>query len=212
MARTKPKELARKRVLADDEIRDIWKALDEADVPACYPAFVKSLLLCATRRNESAYMHSSEIDGDAWTIPAARYKTKHDHVVPLTEQAKVLIGDAKGFVFTTTEGKRGFSGFSKAKRELDAEIAKSRKREGREKMTPWTLHDLRRTARSLMSRAGVPTDHAERALGHVIGGVRAVYDRFEYLDEKRQAFEALGRLVDLILNPSDNVVPFAATN
>ena len=51
---------------------------------------------------------------------------------------------------------------------------------GHRSMDQYTLHDLRRTARSLMSRAGVPTDHAERCLGHVIGGVRGVYDRYEY--------------------------------
>ena len=54
----------------------------------------------------------------------------------------------------------------------------------------WSLHDLRRTARSLMSRAGVPSDHAERCLGHVIGGVRGVYDRHAYLDEMREVVEA----------------------
>ena len=61
------------------------------------------------------------------------------------------------------------------------------------------LHDLRRTARSLMSRAGVDTDHAERCLGHVISGVRGVYDRHEYLAEKSQAFEALAALIDNII-------------
>src|ERR1700733_7188733 len=86
MARTQPKELARDRVLADEEIRDIWTALDTADVPACYAPFVKSLLLCATRRNESAAMTAAEIDGDAWTIPASRYKSKHDHLIPLSKQ------------------------------------------------------------------------------------------------------------------------------
>jgi len=54
-----------------------------------------------------------------------------------------------------------------------------------------TSTTLRRTARSLMSRAGVPSDHAERCLGHVIGGVRGVYDRHEYHREKARAFEAL---------------------
>ena len=63
----------------------------------------------------------------------------------------------------------------------------------------WTVRDLRRTARSLMSRAGVPTDHAERCLGHVIGGVRGVYDRHEYLEEKRLGFEALAGLVERIV-------------
>lgn len=210
MARTKPKERARKRILADDEIRDVWKALETADVPACYPPFVKSLLLCAARRNESAYMNSAEIDGNLWTVPGERYKTKLDHVVPLTPLARVLIGDKpegfKGrawFIFSTTGGRKGFSGFSKAKKNLDAKIAKIRKAEGRDSMPRWTLHDLRRTARSLMSRAKVQADHAERCLGHVIGGVRETYDRYEYLDEKRVAFEALAGIVQLILKPPD---------
>jgi hypothetical protein len=99
------------------------------------------------------------------------------------------------FVFSTTNGVRPFSGFSKAKSALDAEIARMRKGTGREPMPRWTLHDLRRTGRSLMSRAKVPSDHAERVLEHVIGGVRETYDRYEYLDEKR---DALTRLSDLL--------------
>jgi integrase len=71
----------------------------------------------------------------------------------------------------------------------------------------WTLHDLRRTARSLMSRAGVPSDHAERALGHAMEGIRGTYDRFAYRDEKRQAFEALASQIERIVNPQANVVP-----
>jgi integrase len=66
-------------------------------------------------------------------------------------------------------------------------------------VTGWTLHDLRRTARSLMSRAGVPTDRAERCLGHVIGGVRGTYDRHEYHAEKKQAYEALAGIIERIV-------------
>lgn len=206
MARTKPKARARKRILADDEIRDVWAALATADVLPCYPPFVKSLLLCATRRTESARLHTTELEGDLWTIPGERYKTKLDHVIPLTPQAKALIGvkptGANGnawFVFSTTAGAKPFSGYSKEKAKLDKEVAKRREADGRDPMPRWTLHDLRRTARSLMSRAKVPADHAERAVGHVIGGVRETYDRYEYLDEKREAFTALARLVDRIV-------------
>jgi integrase len=77
-------------------------------------------------------------------------------------------------------------------------------------MPNWTLHDLRRTARSLMSRARVPNDHAERAMGHVMGGVRETYDRHEYLEEKRAAFEALAQPVARILDPKSNVEQLAA--
>ena len=187
---------ARTRVLNDDEIRDLWTALDEIAEPACYSPFIKSMLLCATRRNESARMHSSEIEGDLWTIPGERYKRlpKHkgcDHVIVLTDAARALIGNKPvgnrsnaWFVFSTTNGEKPFSGFTKIKRRLDQAVADVRGREGRHPMPPWRLHDIRRTARTLMSRAGVPADHAERCLGHIIGGVRGVYDRHEFLEEK----------------------------
>jgi hypothetical protein len=58
-----------------------------------------------------------------------------------------------------------------------------------------------------MSRASVPSDHAERCLGHVIGGVRGTYDRHEYYREKQLAFEALASLVERIVDPKANVVP-----
>jgi integrase len=228
MARTKPKDRAGKRVLADDEIRDVWAALKILqDAPACYPRFVKMLLLTATRRNEAADMNLTELDGELWTIPGARYKTKLDHVIPLTDAAREQIGEKPPkanknawFIFSTSksgpegemelDGSIAFSGFSKAKTELDKTIADVRKKAGRAPMENWTLHDLRRTARSLMSRAKVPNDHAERALGHVMGGVRETYDRYEYLDEKRAAFEALAALISRILNPTANVEELAA--
>lgn len=213
MARTKPKERKRKRVLDDQEIRDVWAGLAKFTAPACFVPFVKSLLLCATRRDESAAMDSTEIAGDVWTIPAARYKTKLDHVVPLSALAQALIGEKPAglkanswFVFSTTGGKKPFSGYSKAKKDLDKLIDGIREADGRPSMPHWTFHDLRRTARSLMSRAKVPTDHAERALGHVMGGVRETYDRYEYLEEKRAAFDALASMVERILSPGSNVV------
>ena len=68
-------------------------------------------------------------------------------------------------------------------------------------MEDFTFHDLRRTARTLLARAGVRDDIAERCLGHVIKGVEKVYNRHTYLDEKREAFEKLAALVSRILNP-----------
>ena len=148
-------------------------------------------------------MNSAEVEGGIWVIPGSRYKTKLDHAIPLTDAFRELIGGKPAecrhnswFVFSTTNGVRPFSGFSKAKRA----IAKIRKETGREPVSRWTLHDLRRTGRSLMSRAKVPGDHAERVLGHVIGGVRETYDRYEYLEEKQQALTRLSNLLHEIIN------------
>ena len=58
-----------------------------------------------------------------------------------------------------------------------------------------------------MSRAGVNADVAERCLGHVIGGVRGIYDRHEYFEEKKRAFELLAGQIERIVNPQANVVP-----
>jgi integrase-like protein/Arm domain-containing DNA-binding protein len=221
MARTKPKERARTRTLDDQEIRDVWAALDEARVPACYPAFVRTLLLSAQRLREVSRVRAEEIVGDVWVIGAGKYKTKIEHAVPLVAAARNLIdaellrGQPKGarprktgFVFSSDGGERSFSGFSKSKAALDAAIAALRKRNGRRPMDAWSHHDLRRSARSLLSRAGVSSDHAERVLGHVIPGVRGVYDRHTFLSEKTHALEALAALVERILHPTDAVVKF----
>jgi integrase len=75
----------------------------------------------------------------------------------------------------------------------------------------WTFHDLRRTAKTLMMRAGVRPDISERVLGHVIPGVEGVYDRHDYIQERGRAVEQLAEMIDKILTPAHNVVPFART-
>jgi integrase len=73
-------------------------------------------------------------------------------------------------------------------------------------VTGWTLHDLRRTARSLLSRAGVSPDIAERCVTHTIGGIRGVYDRHRYEQEMLFAFEQLATVIEQIVRPQQNVV------
>ncbi|MBR1145092.1 site-specific integrase [Bradyrhizobium sp. AUGA SZCCT0431] len=211
MARTKPADRARTRALADDEIRSVWQALNTGELPAAFCEAVRALLLTAQRRDEIGLAQAEELDGDTLLIPAERYKTGLPNAVPLTAAALRWFADRKtGYIFSTTGGKKPFSGWSKSKRELDALIARQRKKDGMKPMAPWVLHDLRRTARSLMSRAGVSSDIAEMVLGHKLAGVRGVYDRHSYAAEKRDALEKLAGLVALILDPpADNVVQIA---
>jgi hypothetical protein len=63
-------------------------------------------------------------------------------------------------------------------------------------MKPWVLHDLRRTARSIMAAAGVPEDISERVLNHKKKGIGAVYDRYEYFVEKADALTRLAKHVE----------------
>src|SRR5262249_16457396 len=73
--------------------------------------------------------------------------------------------------------------------------------DSKQKLPHWQLHDLRRTGRSLMSRAGVRPDVAERVLGHVMGGVEGIYNRHTYLEEKAHALRALAGLIENIVRP-----------
>ncbi len=213
MARTEPTKRARTRWLSDEEIRDLWRSLDEVKKPSPYAPFVRALLLTGQRRTEVSHMRWEEIEGENWVVPAERYKTSIAHAVPLTKTMIQLLGASKkkGFVFSTTKGKLPFSGYGKARSALDERIAALRKKERRKAMPHWVLHDLRRTARSLMSRAGVSSDIAERVLGHRLPGVRGVYDRYAYLDEKRIALEKLATLVERILRPGLNEAAPPAT-
>lgn len=200
MARTKKKDLARSRKLADAELRDLWAALDA--VPAPLRTLVRLLALTGQRLNEVAQMQWSEISGDRWAIPAERYKSKVPQIVPLTADVQALLGTVTRqgkYVITTTKGAKPFSNFSGAKRMLDAAIADLRGRAGDPPMAPWRFHDLRRTARTLMSRVGVASNHAERVLGHIIPGVEGVYDQHDWMPEKRDALNRLAAEVSRII-------------
>ena len=169
---------------------------------------VKLLLLTAQRRDEVAHMARSKINGDGvWTIPAERYKTGKPNLVPLSAAALEVIEAQPVYmkcdlVFTTT-GKNPFSGFSKSKRHLDELMIEAMCEVEAEvvELPDWRLHDLRRTAKTLMMRAGVRPDISERVLGHVIPGVEGVYDRHSYLDEKHDALEKLAAIINQIVNP-----------
>jgi integrase len=185
---------ARERVLSDSELRAVWQAADKLGYPNGH--LVKLLLLTCGRLREVAGMRRTELsdDGATWTIPAARCKTGRDVVLPLSETAQGIIASAPviepgDFVFTST-GKTHIGSFDARKNAIVAASG----------VTGWRLHDLRRTSRTLLSRAGVSTDVAERCLGHAIGGVRGVYDRHRYLQEMAEAFEALAGMVEQLVN------------
>jgi integrase len=199
MSRTRPKERARERVLTDDELRIIWTVAGRRGI---FGRFIRFVLLTSARKKEAANLVWTEIDGADWTLPAARNKTKVDLVRPLSQAALGVLPDRNGPYVFSFNATTPLGGFSQSKQAFDRAVTA----EASGPLPNWTIHDLRRTARSLMSRAGVPSDHAERCLGHVISGIRGTYDRHDFYEEKAKAFEALAGIVDRIVNPRDNVV------
>ncbi|MBW9053487.1 tyrosine-type recombinase/integrase [Rhizobium mesosinicum] len=211
-------ETTRDRILADSELRLVWIASVNLGYP--FGPMVRLLILTAQRRSEVGGFQWPELElsgnEQVWVIPRERAKNEREHFVPLTASVLEEIAalpkvkpDEKIepiFLFTTT-GKTPISGYSKAKKALDKEILKLAKKEAEERgedpgtlpaWEPWTFHDLRRTAASGMARLGVAVHVLEAVLNHKSGsikGVAAVYNRYDYADEKRQALAAWAELV-----------------
>jgi integrase len=216
------RELKRKRVLSDAELRDVWGAAEtlgpaEAVVPG-YPfaPLVRLLMLTGQRLNDIASARWSEIDldGATLTVPPERYKTGAAHEVPLAPRAVEILRSLprfkRGHVFTTTAGARPVSGLSKMKARLDAAISARREKAGAEPMTAWVLHDLRRTVRTrLVSDCKVDAFIAERVIGHALPGLHGVYDQGTHREPKRAAAEGwAARLLAIVepAPPAPNVV------
>jgi integrase len=201
MARMKAKDRVRTRILSDQELHAIVTTAEADGGP--FALMVLFLLYSTARRNEANGLRWSEINGAVWTLPASRNKTKVPLVRPLGIAARDILAKLPHIpgcdLAFTVDGVHPLGGTSRRKKAFDSKCG----------VTNWRLHDLRRTSRSLMSRAGVLTDHAERCLGHALGGVRAVYDQHSYLEQMDHAYAALAGLIDRIAHPAANVVPIA---
>lgn len=209
MGRTKPKERARTRVLSNDEIRLLWPHLT-----GTHGAALKTLFYTAQRLGEVAQMQRMQIGTDhIWAIPVEAYKGKRPQFVPLTQEARAIIDtqpmvNGSDLVFPAQKDPtKKITTWSAYKADLDVKIAAAR---NGKPLPHWTVHDIRRTCRTLMSSAGVRPDIAERVVGHAIAGVAGVYDRHGYVNEKREALEKLAAELQKIIHPpTDEVVHFA---
>jgi integrase len=215
----------RKRVLGDTELRAFWRASGRLDYP--FGPFFRLLLLTGARLDELAGARWREFDLErkTWTIPAERFKSDAEHMIPLTDDAMAVLetlprftsGD---FLFSTTFGNAPVSGFSKAKQRLDQhmlgalrKMAELRGDDSKAvELTGFVNHDLRRTVRTRLSALKVQDHIAEAVIGHGRKGIARVYDMHRFEDEKREALTLWAAKLRSIVEPpaADNVVPMRA--
>jgi integrase len=208
-------EKSRDRVLDSDELRLVWLAAGDIGFP--FGPIVKLLILTGQRRSEVGGIEWSELDLDraTWTIPASRSKNRRQHVLPLLPQAVEIINHLPAFSgskFVFSPGKTAPSGFSRAKTRLDRHIEKI----NGEPISPWTLHDIRRSVASGLAALGVNLPVIEKLLNHVSGsfaGIVGVYQRHNFADEMRAAIDRWGRHIDKLANvgPASQIVEWRHT-
>ena len=221
------RELRRKRVLTDAELRDVWRGVEQlsektrnralnahpdADVSRVFDPvepLVKLLMLSGQRLNDIARVKWSEIDFEkaTLTVPPERYKTGTAQEVPLLPIAvnilKAMPRFGRGFVFTSTGGANPISGTTRLKARLDSAIAEQRMKCGHDPMQDWVFHDLRRTIRTrLVSDIGIDASIAERVIGHTLPGLHKVYDQGSHRSQKRDEFvSGLALLLSIVEPP-----------
>ena len=189
-------EKARDRVLTDQELAIIWRALEDDQ----FGAIIKLLLLTGARRTEIGSLRWDEVDLDAAiiTMPPERTKNGREHIILLSEPALKIVRElSRRAMADGTPQKRvfgngnGFQNWSRAKADLDARVHKAG-----HSLEHWTLHDLRRSvSTALHDRLGVLPHIVEALLGHAGGhkaGVAGTYNRAEYFEERRRALERWG--------------------
>lgn len=219
MAGVKPPggtERPRDRILTAEEIGALWEKLDTADMAEPTRLALKLLLVTGQRRGELTQARWDHFDLDAklWTIPVELLKSAHSrrdrpepHVVPLSNLAvellrrlKALAGDSPA-VLPAHASKRHAKGYSEGV--LSRAVRQNAEHLG---IAHWTPHDLRRTAASFMTKLGIPRLHVEKVLNHSTGDIAEVYDRHNYLPEKRAALEKWGAHLQTIIEGREQTV------
>jgi integrase len=168
-------EASRSRVLSDSELKAIWLGLPSGD----FADIIRVLVLTACRANEVAQLKWGEIDFDIGVIalPGTRTKNGRSHIIPMSATVRAILQarsrrDNRDAVFG--RGQRGFSGWSQAKKRLDADL----------KIPPWRVHDLRRSAATGMANIGVEPFVVERILNHSSGKkIEFIYNKSRYANE-----------------------------
>lgn len=174
---------ARSRVLSDAELATVMRRAIETDLP--YGVIVQLLILTGQRRGEIAALRRNWVS-DGWiTFPEGFTKNRREHRIPISPRAQGVLDQVPEIsdLYFPARGApdRPFGGWGKCKLRFDSALVD---------VDHYTLHDLRRTFSSNMARIGTQIHVTERILNHVSGtlsGVAAVYNRYSYLDEMREA-------------------------
>lgn len=185
-------ERPRERALSDNEISAIWSASQALSGPS--RAWVMLSLLCGQRETETASIRRSQIEGANWLLATTDTKNKRQSVIPLSRQAEALVdelmkGEGEYLLSTGRVGDHPINGFSKLKAQLDQLSG----------VKEWRLHDLRAAVATNLGKLGYDRFLIKRVLNHTDKDVTAIYDRYSYLEEKREALQKWAdRLDDIV--------------
>jgi integrase len=191
ITRTRP----RTRALSSDEVRIYLDVLYRSNIRRQFKLALHIILLTLVRKSELLQARWTDVDVERgeWLIPELNSKTGRPHTVYLSRQVREMFEELKTL---SRESELGLPGRGTLRKPF-AKNALNKALEGVNfSIAPFTIHDLRRTGSTILHEQGFPSDVVERALNHTIGGVRGVYNRAEYADQRRKMLQAWADYVD----------------
>lgn len=200
---------ARERAMSPKEIGILFRELENY---SCYPTLklaVKFVLLTLVRKSEFIHATWDEIDfkNRQWVIPKGRMKGRKEHVIYLSDQAMDILTGMKVCAMGSNYLMPGRYDIKKplSNAALNNVIDGTVKRINEKgiEFEPVTVHDLRRTASTLLHEAGYNSDWIEKCLAHVQNGVRAVYNKAEYAEQRRKMLQDWADMVDEWIKEKD---------
>lgn len=200
---------ARERAMSPKEIGILFRELENY---SCYPTLklaVKFVLLTLVRKSEFIHATWDEIDfkNRQWVIPKGRMKGRKEHVIYLSDQTMDILTGMKVCAMGSNYLMPGRYDIKKplSNAALNNVIDGTVKRINEKgiEFEPVTVHDLRRTASTLLHEAGYNSDWIEKCLAHVQNGVRAVYNKAEYAEQRRKMLQEWADMVDEWIKEKD---------
>lgn len=206
----------RKSAMKPTELGIFFRTLKKVQTMESIKIALRFIAITLVRKSELVAADWAEFDREKklWSIPAERMKARRPHLVPMSDQAEVLLAtlklysEGKGLLISGRYDSSKTISNSTLNRVMNITIDTARK-EG-ESIGDYSVHDLRRTASTLLHEAGYPSDWIEKCLAHEQVGVRAVYNKAEYLPQRTYMLQQWADMVDGWIDGSlDDLVPFS---
>jgi integrase len=191
IAQTRSRDVA----LTPSEIGRLLRSIYQSNMKRCYKLGLHLLILCMTRKSELIEARWEEIDLEkaVWEIPGERMKKDKPHVIPLSRQAVAMFDELRGL-------SSGSDWVFPSRSDLKQPIAKATLNQAVRTMEldvqSFVIHDFRRTASTHLHEAGFNSDWVEKCLAHEQQGVRGVYNRAQYIDQRREMLQWWADFID----------------
>lgn len=191
--------------LSPDEVGRLLRGIYQSSMKRSHKLALHLLILCMVRKTELIEARWEEIDLDKaeWSIPGERMKKDKPHLVPLSRQAVAMLEELKGlssgsaWVFPsrgTLDKPISHSTLNVTVRALEVDVR------------DFVIHDFRRTASTHLHEAGFNSDWIEKCLAHEAKGIRGVYNRAQYADQRRQMLQWWADFVDSQIEEERKVI------